>query len=113
MERICTPLTHHILICLFRLFKGKYSPVYNGFDTIRVNRSVHVLKQHPTPHIHTSHHTLVAQALQKGWLLLCRWPAQKANYANATVNSDGLERLRHALWPSDFHDMVYTEGIGT
>lgn len=109
--------TRHVLIRPLDIVQRETLPaVHHGFNTVRINRPVHLLEHHPTAHVDAPHNTAPAQALQKARLLLLRrrWPAAayESNDRDAAVHFDGFERLRHRLRSPNFDDVVDAQAAG-
>ena len=88
---------------LIRLLQHLF--IHCRLDPRRINRAIHILKQHPTPHQRAPNHATMLQHLQETRHVL-RLASYKANYRNDPARPDSIKGLSDRGWAADFDHMV-------
>ena len=101
-------LVPHVLVGLLQILQLKHLLVNNRLNVVGLDGVNHVLHLQPVANQDTADCADVVQGLKESRLVLVH-ATNEANDGDNTVNSDGLEGLRHCCRSTDFDNVLDTD----
>jgi hypothetical protein len=99
-------LIPHVLICFFKLLKGINLFIHNRFDSVHLDRTIHVFELEPASNVHPPNCNDAVQDFHERWLFW-RVSTTEADDTNYTIDLGSGKRLGHGLHTTNFDNEVH------